>query len=90
MDKANSLDSLRLSIFSVLNKTHNLNLLKRMMEVIEQEGEVVSDQIVGYRPDGSEITRSQLVDTVQESRTQFEKGEFLSIEDLEEESKSWT
>ena len=89
MDKVSSLDSLRLSIFTVLKGTRNLNLLKRMMELIEQEGEKIEGVTVGYNSDATAISQSQLAVDVLIARSQFENGESITIDELEEESKGW-
>jgi len=45
--------------------------------------------IVGYRASGMPITKSQFVQDIKEAERQIERGEFVSLEDLEKESEEW-
>ena len=44
---------------------------------------------VGYDASGNPISRVQFVADIKEAEEQIERGEYITIEDLESESKTW-
>jgi hypothetical protein len=43
------------------------------------------DQIVGYRPDGTVITKTELVSEVEEGMEQIESGDYMTTKELREQ-----
>ncbi len=64
---------------------------EEVKEKIEQwkEKKISDSKTVGYQTDGSRITQLDLERSIIESQQQLEAGEFVTIGELEEESKSW-
>ena len=64
------------------------NVLNQIYKVIESK---LQDQshVVAYEANGTPITKAQYVQSIREAEDQIERGEFTTLEDLEEESKSW-
>jgi hypothetical protein len=60
-------------------------------EVYQKMKTIISaeEPIVGYEASGSPITKNHFIADTKEAVTQIERGEFLSLEDLEKESESW-
>ena len=42
------------------------------------------DPVLGYKPDGTPITRSQIVQGVEEARERYSKGEYYTVEQARE------
>jgi len=50
---------------------------------------VEKDPIVGYDASNKPIKKSQFVAEIKEAEAQIEKGEYITIEELEKESEKW-
>ncbi len=48
-----------------------------------------NEQVIGYQVNGTPITPEDLDRSITESQQQIEEGKFVTIEELEEESKTW-
>lgn len=48
-----------------------------------------NNPIVGYGASGEPLKKSQLIADIKEAEAQIERGEYLSIEELEQESSQW-
>ena len=48
-----------------------------------------NNPIVGYRPSGEPIKKQQLLADLIEAEKQIEKGDCMTLEELEEDSKTW-
>lgn len=45
--------------------------------------------IVGHKPSGEPILKDAFIAKIKESEAQIERGEYLTIEELEKESEQW-
>ncbi len=45
--------------------------------------------IVGYDASGKPIKKNQFIADIKEAEAQIEKGEYITIEELEKESETW-
>ncbi|WP_245189748.1 hypothetical protein [Lunatimonas salinarum] len=78
-------------------KAEKLYLIEQLarledIEIIQQIKDLLSSQkepIAGYKPDGSPITRSELIARARDSNKAIKEGKLTSIEDLEKESENW-
>jgi hypothetical protein len=62
-----------------------LNMVYSMVKDYKKSSNIV----VGYHPNGTPITKLELLNDVKEAEEQIEKGKCLSIEELEREAKDW-
>lgn len=61
----------------------------RMMHTLANEYHQENDnEIVGYLL-GKPITKKQMLKELKEAEAKIEKGEYITIEELEKESKEW-
>lgn len=60
----------------------------RMVHSLAKEYTKNDDKIKGYHI-GNSITKSQLLADLKESEQQIERGEYITIDELEKESKTW-
>jgi hypothetical protein len=60
------------------------DLYQKMYSIIEEK-----DPIVGYDASGRPIHKSQFIADIKEAEAQIERGEYITIEDLEKESEKW-
>ena len=60
-------------------------------ELFEKIYSVVNknDLVVGYDATGTPILKKQLIEDILQSEAQIKKGHFITLEQLEEESKNW-
>ena len=63
-----------------------LNIVYSMVKDHKKSNNMV---VVGYHPDGTPITKLELLKDIKEAEEQIEKGKCLSIEELEREAKDW-
>lgn len=47
------------------------------------------DPVVGFDTSNKPIKKSQFIAEIKEAETQIEKGEYITIEELEKESETW-
>ena len=47
------------------------------------------DPVIGYDASGKPIKKNQFVAEIKEAENQIEKGEYITIEELEKESETW-
>jgi hypothetical protein len=59
------------------------SLVRKIDDLIEQE------RIVGYTIDGQPMTKAKYNQRIEIAEKQLQKGETISQEDLEKESKNW-
>ena len=62
------------------------------VKIIQQIKDLLSaqtDSIVGHKPTGEPITKSELIARAEASNKAIKEGRLTSIDDLEEESKGW-
>ena len=57
---------------------------KKLRVLIEKK-----DPVVGYDALGNSIKKSEFVADIKEAEMQIEKGEYITIEELEKESETW-
>jgi hypothetical protein len=60
----------------------------RMVHSLAKEYAKNDDKIMGYHV-GKPIKKSQLLTELEEAEKQIERGEYITIDDLEKESKTW-
>lgn len=82
--------NLQRELIHILLKTKNLSLLQKVKSDLEKS-EKISDAegIVGSRPDGTLVTLEDLRLSIKQSEEEYERGETISMEDLEKESENW-
>ncbi|MBK9488721.1 MAG: hypothetical protein IPO07_07945 [Haliscomenobacter sp.] len=56
-----------------------------MLNTSVQENQI----IVGYRPNNQSITQNELIEELMASEAAIDRGEFLTIDQLIEESEKW-
>jgi len=62
----------------------------RMMHAMAQEySHEKKGDIAGYKPDGSPITKQELIARAQESEKAIEEGRAIDFKDFEKEIESW-
>lgn len=50
---------------------------------------LTEDPVVGYNASGAVIRKSQFIADIKEAEAQIERGEYLTIEELEKEAREW-
>jgi 5'-3' exonuclease len=60
----------------------------RMVHSLAKEYAKNDDPVVGYNT-GKSVKRSQLLDELKEAEQQIERGEYMTIDQLEKESETW-
>jgi hypothetical protein len=60
----------------------------RMVHSLAKEYSKTEDQVLGHHV-GKPIRKSQLLSELKEAEEQIERGESITIEDLEKESEKW-
>lgn len=72
------------TLIEELMKVTDVNLVREIKSILQG-----SNQVVGYRPDGTPITKTRLQSDILEAKRQIESGEYTTQEDLEKESETW-
>jgi glutaredoxin 2 len=66
-------------------------VLKKIIDTIEAwEAEMFSNaKVIGQKPNGTRVSRTELVQSFDEAIAQFRKGMVISLEDFESASETW-
>jgi hypothetical protein len=75
----------KLLLIEELLKVQDKRIIAEVRELLVQR----HDPIVGYELDGSPITRSVLLQQLEEAEQRVANGEFITQEDLEKEAENW-
>ena len=63
---------------------------KHFLKAIYAMAKVYSgEEIVAYTADGRQLTKEQYIKEIEEAEAQIERGEHITMEELEKESKKW-
>ena len=62
-----------------------LNAIYAMVEAYLED----ENRIVGYEPNGDPITLSALKARIKISEEQYEKGQYITVEELDKRSQEW-
>lgn len=101
-EEMEKIESIKEYLIKVIKNTQDLELLRSLTEIIESEssrkkGELTYDdpaislvkEIEGVSQYAGRLSREDIENDLLESRRQYEKGEYISIEDLEKEAERW-
>lgn len=84
------LKQLKIELIQLLLNSDELGLLQKLrQELFTNKKTPKEDEIVGYSSTGEPISKKEMEKKLIESIKQIEKGEFIDLEDLEQESKNW-
>ncbi len=59
-------------------------MYQKMFSALEE-----NNTVVGYHPDGTSINKQQLLADLDEAEKQIERGDYITLDDLDSESKTW-
>ena len=83
MSTAEKRETLRQRIAELDDKF--LNAIYAMVEAYVAD----ENRIVGYEPNGDPITLSALKASIKISEEQYEKGQYITVEELDKRSQEW-
>ncbi|MFM9839338.1 MAG: hypothetical protein ACKVOQ_13805 [Cyclobacteriaceae bacterium] len=75
----------KLHLIEKLTQIEDIDIIKQVKELLNQKG----NQVVGYRMDGSPVTKKQLIKRIEEADARIDSGEYITQEELEKESQNW-
>ncbi len=79
---------LRKKIHNFIDKADE-RFLRMIYSLASEYTKTTTDEVVCYRA-GKPITKSQLYKELKESEAEIERGDSMTIEELEKESEQWT
>ena len=84
---SNSMDvkSEKLYLIEQLARLQDVKIIQQIKDLLSAQ----TDSIVGHKPTGEPITKSELIARAEASNKAIKEGRLTSIDDLEEESKGW-
>jgi hypothetical protein len=75
----------KLYLIEQLARLEDTRIIQQIKDLLSSQ----SEPIVGYKPGGEPITKSELMARAKASNKAIEEGRVISIEDLEKESENW-
>ena len=84
-----AITSVKESLHDLIDRIEDEELLNAYLKIIEKGLPVSSDPIVGYTTKGEAITKSKLVQRARAASERVKSGQYISQEDLEQESENW-
>lgn len=86
-----STDKIKLSIIEFIVKENDPESLERLRSLVDDlEFEKKSAaQVIGTRANGMEVTKAELLRCVRIAEEQLERGETLTLDDLDAQSETW-
>lgn len=85
MSDIRGIEALRAELFQVMATTRDIELLRRALQVLRGGS---SKEAIGYQPAGRSVSLQEYEALIAQSQRQIENGEYVTLEELEEESKS--
>ena len=85
MSERAGIEALRKELIQVLIATRDIELLRRALQVLK-EG---NGEEVDFGANGRSLSPSEYEALISRSQQQIENGEFVTVAELEEESKTW-
>ena len=79
---AMNIETTKLELMQLLLQTQKPSLLERIKKVFDTE-------IVAYTAEGKPLSKSAYRKELLEAEAEIERGEFITQEDLEQESENW-
>jgi hypothetical protein len=81
----------KLDIIEWVVQQDDLEIFKRLKSLIQQiESEKFSNaKVIGQKPNGTRVSRTELVNTFELAMRQFKEGQTLTLEELDELSENW-
>jgi hypothetical protein len=76
----------KLHLIEQLAKLQDVNVIKKVKALLQKS---LSEKIVGSTPQGDSIDAQQVIMRAKSSESAINRGDIVSIESLEEESKTW-
>ena len=83
-----SATEIRAEVHQMIDEVDN-NLLEAIHAMLGTYKKGQEDPVVGYEIDGTPITISTLERQADEAVAQVERGEYITLEELEKESEEW-
>lgn len=82
---------IRAEIDSLLDKVQGQNesFLKVVHSMLSTYVQGQEDPIIGYETDGTPVTASAFLEQADEAMAAVERGEYITLEELEKESEEW-
>ncbi len=87
-EKTMSVQTIKQSIHEMIDKINNEDLLQAYLKIIEV-GFEKEEGIVGYTTKGTPLTKEELVKKAKGASARVKSGDYISQEDLENQSESW-
>jgi len=75
----------KLYLIEQLTKLQDAKIIQQIKDLLNAQ----TDPIVGHKPAGEPITKSDLIARAEASNKAIKEGRLTSIEELKEESKNW-
>lgn len=81
----------KLDIIEWVIQQDDLESFKRLKSLIQQiESEKFSNaKVIGQKPNGTRVSRTELVNNFELAMRQFKEGRTLTLEELDELSENW-
>lgn len=82
---------LRDKLIGIINNSSDEKFL-RMVNALQKsyfEDESSDNEIVAYTVEGQPLNRKEYIRQIKEAEAQIERGEYITVEDLERESANW-
>jgi hypothetical protein len=81
----------KLDIIEWVLQQDDFESFKRIKSLIEQiESEKFSNaKVIGQKPNGTRVSRTELVNNFELAMRQFKEGQTLTLEELDELSENW-
>jgi hypothetical protein len=76
----------KLYLIEQLAKLQDVNVIKQVKALLQN---APSERVVGTTPQGHSINAQEVIMRAKSSESAIDRGDIVSIESLEEESKTW-
>ncbi|MDZ4750139.1 MAG: hypothetical protein SGI87_00895 [Flavobacteriales bacterium] len=81
----------KLDIIEWIVQQDDVAVLKKFQDLIQQlESEKFSNtKVIGQKPNGTRVSRTELVNTFDLALRQYREGQILTLEELDDLSETW-
>lgn len=81
----------KLRLIEFILQEHNEESIARLEETTVRIAydEDSKTKVIGFRPNGVAVIKSDFLDAIAQSIREVESGEYITLEELEERSENW-
>jgi len=86
-----TVNDIKIELISWLSNLENESIIKKLKAAKDDLifSEESKSMVIGYLPNNSPVIKSEFLISIQQAERQIENGEFVTLEQLEQDIENW-